>query len=264
MFPILFSLGPIEIRSMTVMVALALFFGLFAFWRKTKEEHYDEFMVFDGMLLSLIAGFVLARIVFIFLFFDRFGWNFVSWIDIFSNPGFNVFALFVGSGLFLFRYSKKKKWDAYEMLDFWSVGMSIALACIWIGFWLAGTGFGTATQLPWGMVFPGLVEPHHPVQLYYTMFFAVLAYYLSWVEYRYRTFSWYRAHKNAAQTGFLIGVMMLASGVWTAFLLLFTFPSATLVGVRIDLLAALFLIASGAWVLYQRSGQEFLKFLDKK
>ena len=259
MFPILISFGPIVVYSLHVLLLLAIFFGLFAFWRKTKEEHYDEMTVFDGVLLSMVAGFVLARAVFVVTFFERFGWNMIAWLDIFTHPGFNVTALFVGSGLYLFQYARRKKWDAYEILDFWSVGMSIALAFIWFGYWLAGFGFGTATRLPWGMVFPGLIEPHHPVQLYYVIFFVVLAWYLSWVEYRYRTFQWYRGHKNTAQTGFLISIMMFSCGLLATVLLFVTIPPADFWGIRLDAPVALALLVAGGWNLYARSGQEFFK-----
>lgn len=264
MFPTLISFGPVIIKSLHIMLVIALFFGLFAFWRKTKEEHYDEMMVFDGILLSLVAGFILARAVFILTFFERFGWNIVAWFDIVTQPGFNVTALFVGSALYLFRYSIRKKWDAYEMLDFWSVGMSIALAFIWFGYWLAGIGFGIATQMPWGMVFPGLLEPHHPVQLYYVGFFIVLSWYLSWVEYRYRTFKWYRAQKNTAQTGFLISIMLLGSGLWGTLLLPITIAPADFLGVRLDAVASISLFFGGSWLLYKRSGHEFFKRKAKK
>lgn len=264
MFPTIIAFGPIVIQSLQVLVAIALFFGLFAFWRKTKEEHYDEMTVFDGVLLSLLAGLVLARVVFVITFFERFGWNPLTWIDIFSNPGFNLTALFVGSAVYLFRYAKEKKWDAYEILDFWSVGMSIALAFIWFGYWLAGIGFGTATRLPWGMVFDGLLEPHHPVQLYYVAFFIGLAWYLSWVEYRYRTYKWYRAHKNTAQTGFLISVMLLASGLWALLLLPITIAPSHVFGIRLDALMALAMFLGGAYTLYKRSGQDIFKGRAKK
>lgn len=264
MFPVLVSFGPIMIYSLQVFLVIAVFFGLFAFWRKTREEHYDEMVVFDGVLLSLFFGFIAARAVFIATYFDQFGWNVFSWIDLYSKQGFNLIALFVGSGVYLYYYAKKKKWDAYEMLDFWSVGISIALAIIWFGYWLSGVGFGTATRLPWGMVFPGLQEPHHPVQLYYVVFFALLAFYLSWVEYRYRTFMWYRGNKNTAQTGFLIGVLLLASGVFGLVMLLITIAPAYVIGIRLDAIAAVLLVLSGAWTIYDRSDQDFFKSKHKK
>jgi prolipoprotein diacylglyceryltransferase len=264
MFPVILSFGPITIYSLQVMIVVAVFFGLFAFWRKTKEEHYDEMMVFDGVLMSLLVGFLLARAVFIVTFFSRFGFNVLSWIDIFSHPGFNLSALFAGSALYLYHYSQEKKWDAYEILDFWSVGMSISLAIIWFGYWLSGIGFGTATNLPVGMVFTGLLETHHPIQLYYVVFFVVLAWFLSWVEYRYRTFRWYRGHKNTAQTGFLISVMALASGWWALLLLPITIAPSYFFGIRLDALLAVAMLLGGAYLLHKRSGQNMFKNIFKK
>jgi len=264
MWPVLFTVGPVSVGSLQVVLLIALLFGLFAFWRKTREEHYDEMMVFDGVLLSLLIGFIFARLVFILTYFSQFQGNLLSWIDVFSKPGFNLTALFIGSGLYMFQYAKRKKWDSFEMLDFWSVGMSISMAFIWFGYWLAGISVGRPTNLPWGMVFQGLIEPHHPVQLYYVAFFAALAWYLSWVEYRYRTFQWYRANKNTAETGFLISMLLLSTGVFSTLMVALTIAPAHVLGIRVDLLGSLSMVAGGAWLLYSRSGQDFAKARQKR
>lgn len=82
MWPNLISLGPIVISSLNVMVVVALLAGLFAFWRKGKEEHYDEMMLFDALLLSFVFGAIAARLVFIGLNFTQFGFNVLSWFDL--------------------------------------------------------------------------------------------------------------------------------------------------------------------------------------
>lgn len=263
MWPNLISLGPIVISSLNVMVVVALLAGLFAFWRKGKEEHYDEMMLFDALLLSFVFGAIAARLVFIGLNFTQFGFNVLSWFDLISLPGFNLMALYLGSAAYIFRYARLKKWDAYEILDFWSLGAGVSLVFLWLGYWLAGINFGTATSLPWGMIFEGLFEPHHPVQLYYALFFVFISWYLAWAEFKYRTFRWYRGHKNTAQSGFLISMLMIGTGIFSLAMVFITI-SPTTFGVRLDALASLLLLIGGLVLLYQRSGHEWFSRKNRR
>ena len=75
MFPVLLAIGPVVIKTVNLAFVLALLAGLFVFWRKGREEHYEEAMLFDGLLLSLLFGLVLARAAFIAMRFGEFGLN---------------------------------------------------------------------------------------------------------------------------------------------------------------------------------------------
>lgn len=260
MFPTLFALGPVVIKSLNVMLAIALIVGMFVFWRKGKEEHYDEMELFDGLFLGQLLGIVAARIVFILLNFNRFGLDIIAWVDVFSNPGFTLMVFFVVSGFYLYRFAVKKKWDAFEILDFWVLSVAVSQIFVWIGYFLEGIFFGTPTQLPWGVVFPGVFEKHHPIQIYQLIFYLVLAWYLSWVEYRYRTFEWYRRGKNTAQTGFLLSVFMITNGFMYLVYSFITVPSMILYGVPVDSVLAALLLVVGLITLFLRSGRQLFSF----
>ena len=104
-------------------------------------------------------------------------------------------------------------------------------------------------------MFPQLIEPHHPIQIYFTIFYVSLYFYLSRVEYSYRTFTWYRYGKKTAQTGFLTSVFLIFVSVFT-FLLAFLKP-ATLefMGINFDMVLSLVLALTGVLLLYARSGR---------
>ena len=257
MFPVLLAIGPVVIKTVNLAFVLALLAGLFVFWRKGREEHYEEAMLFDGLLLSLLFGLVLARAAFIAMRFGEFGLNVMNWLDLVNKPGFSISALFIGSAFFLYRYAKKKKWDEFEILDFWVMGVTLAQVFIWFGYFLAGTALGTETNLPWGMVFPSVFTKHHPTQLYYALFFSALFWYLSWAEVRYRTFVWYRFGKNTAQTGYLLSVCMLLTGLFSLVMGLVTVPEVVVAGVRADSIFSLVLTVFGLSMLYSRSGRSF-------
>jgi prolipoprotein diacylglyceryltransferase len=260
MFPTLLTLGPIVIRSLNVLLAIALVVGMFTFWRKGKEEHYDEMDLFDGLFLGQLLGIVCARITFIILHFDRFGLDPIAWVDIFSNPGFTLVAFFIVSGFYLYRFALKKKWDAFEILDFWVLAVAVSQVFVWLGYFLEGIFFGTPTQLPWGMIFPGVFEKHHPIQVYQLLFYLLLAWYLGWVEYRYRTFEWYRKGKNTAQTGFLLSIFLITNGLVHLLFSFITVPSLVVYGVPVDVVLAGLIFVGVLAMLYIRSGRQFFSF----
>lgn len=260
MFPILFQLGPVMIRTLNVIMVIAFIATAFIFWRKTREEHYEEAMVFDGYLLSILFGLILSRIIFIILRFEHFGENALHWFDIFGHPGFSVYALAIGATYYLYRYAVKKKWDAFEILDFWSMALSLGLSLMWLGFFFEGTAFGKPTALPWGITFPGVFEKHHPAQLYLAFFYFCLYLYLAWVEYRYRTFNWYRQGKNTAHTGFLISVFLLVTGVFSFGLSWLMLPSFSLMGINGETIVSALAGVSGGFLLYSRSQGGWLPF----
>ena len=78
MFPILFSIGKFDIKTITLFVLLSFFFSSFIFWRKGREEHYSEADIFDGFVLAAIIGSIFARGVFILFNISNIGFNIVK------------------------------------------------------------------------------------------------------------------------------------------------------------------------------------------
>ena len=109
--------------------------------------------------------------------------------------------------------------------------------------------------MPWGVVFPQLIDPHHPVQLYMAIFYLVLYFYLSKVEYSYRTFSWYRYGKKTAQTGFLASMFLILIAVFNFVISFFRPVSFELYGFNFDLIISSALFIAGLFLLYSRSGR---------
>lgn len=255
MLPTLLAIGPVTLRTLNVFLVLAFLSMAFFFWRKGKEEHYDEAVLFDGFLLSMLVGAIGARIGFVVFQFSQFGFQPWSWFNIGTYPGLNLITGIVAAGLYMYYYARKHKWDVFEIVDFWVIGLSFALAMVWIGLFLDGTSFGIPTELPIGVVFPGVFQPHHPIQLYFAAAYFMLFWYLSWADYHYRTFSWYRAGKNTAQTGYLTSVFIIFTGVFSL-VMSFLRPSQFVVGgFGIDIPIYLLTAVVGVLLLWNRSGR---------
>jgi prolipoprotein diacylglyceryltransferase len=235
----------------------------FAFWRKAKEEHYHEEQVFDAFLLSSLVGLIAGRLGFVILHAAEFAAQPWRVFDMINSSGGNLVCGLIGASLYLNYYAKRKKWDAFEVLDFWFMALALGMVFVQLGNFLAGVGFGNETVLPWGMVFPGVFTKHHPAQLYALIFFVILYVYLQKVEYHYRTFMWYRAGKKTAQTGFLASVFLLATGIFMSLLQLIM-PSQFMVnGISADLAFSVLMAVYGALLLYTRSGRS-LAFWRRK
>lgn len=264
MFPELFSIGSFSLRTLSIVLFVAFFLGAFVLWRKAREEHYPEDQVFDMFLVSSLLGAIGARVGYILFNFGQFGFSPLKWFDMISNAGFNgIIGIFV-AGVYIYKYAQRKKWDSFEILDFWMISISLMLALVYFGQFLDGSGAGYPTSLPIGVVFPGLFEPVHPVQLYHSAFFLVLFFYLSKVELEYRNFQWYRSGKKSAQTGFLLSMSLLGGGLFFFILSFFKPAIIEIWGTNIDQMIALLIFISGGLLLYHRSGRPLPFTREKK
>ena len=242
MWPIIVNLGTIKLKSLTVMAVLALLASSFTFWRKGREEHYDLSSLFDAFIGSGLLGVLLGRLAFVLFNFNQLPGN---------QPLLALFA----SAWFLSRTAKKHKWDPFEILDFWVTAVSVGMVFIYLGFFLDGSYIGQLTNLPWGIVMPGTFEKSHPVQLYFAVFFLALFSYLSRVEYRYRTFEWYRQGKKTAQSGFLLSMFLILASAFYLLMTTVSLPSMLLAGRAVDAVVYTLTLVLGIILLLKRSGR---------
>lgn len=256
MLPILLAVGPVVIKTFNVVMLIGLLVATFVFWRKGKEEHYEDDQLLDVFLVALAVGVLAARIGFIVTHWS--GINPWSWFNLIGHPGWSTTWGGVAAGWLVYNRARKNKWDAFEILDFWVLAATLLAAFFWLGSFFNGTGFGSPTTLPWGVVFPGVFVKHHPIQIYAAIGYLSLFVFLSRLELRYRTFDWYKAKRKSAQTGFLVSVFLLAHGLLTFALLLVSPAQWVLSGVRLDLVAAGGWIVAGSLLLYIRSGRQLL------
>lgn len=257
MWPNLIEFGPLVISADGFFSTLAFLTTAFVFWKKTREEHYSSEQTFDVFLLATLVGLMTGRIGLIMLNWAEWSGDFWQWFNILGRPGSWLGLGILGATLFLYRQAKQHKWDIFEILDFWFLALTAGLVLESIGNFFAGTGFGFETNLPWGMVFPDVFARHHPVQLYLAIFHLALYIYLSWADYHYRTFSWYRAGKKTAEAGFLTSVFLVSTGLMNLLLQLIRPAQVIFYGLDLDLWLNLALVMTGLILFYQRSGHEF-------
>jgi phosphatidylglycerol:prolipoprotein diacylglycerol transferase len=255
MLPILFELPFFKLKSLTLLAFLAVFFSAFAFWRKGREEHYNTFDIFDAFILSGLFGFLVGRLIFVVFHWSLFSSNFFGVINIIDKPGNEPLIALAVAMLFLYRHAVKAKWDAFEILDFYVTAISLGMIFVYAGFFLDGSYGGTFTKLPWGIIVPGTFEKTHPAQLYSLLFYTGIYYYLSRVEYVYRTLEWYRSGKKTAQSGFLFSTFLIFTALFHLLTSPARLPSIFVSGVALDNFIYVAILIFALLILYKRSGR---------
>jgi len=259
MFPILINLPFFQLKSLTVLSLLALFFAAFIFWRKGREEYYSTFEIFDVFLLSGLFGFIFGRLAFVLFHLPQFSSNIWSVFNIVERSGNEPLLALAAAAWYLHRHAVRNKWDAFEILDFYVTSLSLGMVFVYLGFFLDGSYSGVFTSLPWGVVLNNTFEKVHPVQIYFAIFYLALFVYLNRMEYVYRTLQWYRKGKKTAQSGFLFSNFLIFTGLFYVLTGPFRLPSMMVGSFNVDYLAYLLIAVLGGVILFVRSGRGFRK-----
>lgn len=259
MFKTLSILHTVNLPVITIFLFLAVFFGAFVFWRKLRNEgEYTEVEIFDDFLIALLLGWSAGRLVFVLLNLGNFGLQILQWLNFIVYPGINLLVAIMVTGGFLYWRVKKRKLDALEILDFWAIATSLGMFFYDVGQFFDGSGVGEPTKLPWGVVFPGMILPTHPAMLYTALFFLVMFLYLSWAEFHYRTFDWYRHGRNNAQAGFCAGFFIMMTGIYLLISLLWRSANFLVAGISLDIPFYLLVAIFGGGMIWICSGRSLI------
>jgi phosphatidylglycerol:prolipoprotein diacylglycerol transferase len=173
MFPEVFHLGPLHLRSFGVMLALAFLVGSWIALGEARWRGLDESKLLNLVLVILVSSIVGAR-----------GMYVLTHLSEFSGRGLNAIALWEG-GLTLyggfalgtiagFAYMKKAGLPLGVTADVLTPSVALGVGIARIGCFLNGCCFGVPGHSPWcvtfpagsppSAVFPGV--PLEPSQLY--------------------------------------------------------------------------------------------------
>ncbi|MFQ5454345.1 MAG: prolipoprotein diacylglyceryl transferase [Candidatus Zixiibacteriota bacterium] len=189
MFPELFHISSLPIRSYGLMLAISFFLGVL--YIRYQAEKYNK--PFEQLLtiayIMIFGGVIGARLFYILFHIDEFSGNWLNSFNPFAGgefgiAGLNLYGGFVIAIIGTFIYCRIKDISILEIFDFFSPTIGIGLAFTRIGCFLNGCCFGTPTDLPWGVTFPvgsipyysyGGTFPHlHPAQIYSSLYGVLL------------------------------------------------------------------------------------------
>ncbi len=172
MFPILVKLGPFELRSYSLMVAIAFLAGAYLAGREAKRRGINPELVNQFIFYVLLAGLIGARLYYV-AFYDLGG---------FLRRPFEVLAIWKG-GLALHGgliaglltgvwFCRKNRIPFWQFADTLAPAIILGQAIGRLACFLNGDAYGRPTNLPWGVTFTDpnsmapLGVPLHPTQLY--------------------------------------------------------------------------------------------------
>jgi len=141
-YPILLRIGSVTIYSYGLLLTLAILGGVFLFWRRARQEGFDEEPILDLALVTLISGVVGARFLFVLVNFPVFR---SDPLDIFRsfNTGLSFLGGLVFGALGFFLFARKHAWSFSKLTDLAVPGLAFAQALGTLG--LLFSGFSRAT-----------------------------------------------------------------------------------------------------------------------
>jgi phosphatidylglycerol:prolipoprotein diacylglycerol transferase len=172
MFPILFFIGPVGIRSSAVVVIAALLIGAWFAARALRRDGLPPALAHDFMTPALLAGLAGARLSYA-LTFDPM-WYLSRPIELlaFWKGGFAEEGGFLGALAATVWWCRRRRVGFSVFGDALAPGVALGVTIARAGALLGGAGYGTPTTLPWAITFSDpnatapLGVPLHPTQAY--------------------------------------------------------------------------------------------------
>lgn len=157
------SLGPLVIPSNGLVFIVGVWIVLTVVERSARKLGLEPETTYTLAAISLAAGFVGARLVFVLFHWTAFREN-LSGIIWPLTSGYDLWGglvIAVGAGFF---YGRAKQLPAAATLDALAPGLVAALLAVSLSDLLAGPGYGIETAMPWAIDVYGI--DRHPVQIY--------------------------------------------------------------------------------------------------
>lgn len=219
--PVIFSLGPLQVRWYGAMYVMGFLIGGFLlkyladkkFWPLPKEE-------IDKYITLLIVGMFLgARIFYVFVY----NWESYSvspWWEVFAvwKGGLSFHGAVVGMCVSTWYFARKHKLHFFQIADCMAVAGSPGLFCGRMGNFINGELYGRVTDSWAGVVFPGAGPfPRHPSQLYEGILEGIVLFLIL-----------FAVHKRERFYGVCSAVFLLGYGVFRFIVEFFREPDAQL------------------------------------
>ncbi len=173
--PIAFSLGSLDIRWYSLAYIIGSLLGLFylkflnsKFFMisKDKEKNFFDDLFFYSLLGILIGG----RLGYVLFYGYEYYLHNIIKIFYLWEGGMSYHGGLLGVIFTSYLISKKYKKHLFAITDILALAMPIGLFLGRIANFINAELYGKITNVPWGVVFPNMIEARHPSQLYEAFF----------------------------------------------------------------------------------------------
>jgi len=166
MNPVLFNIGPLEIRYYGILFALAILVSYFIIIKIAKEKNIPRSIIEELIIYITISIVIGARLFEVLFYSPSYYFNnpikiFHIWEGGLASHGAILLAIIT-----LYIYTKKKKLNFYEIADILIIPAALGAAFIRIGNFINSELVGKITSVPWAVKFDNYEGLRHPVQIY--------------------------------------------------------------------------------------------------
>jgi phosphatidylglycerol:prolipoprotein diacylglycerol transferase len=180
MKPVIFSFGSIDIYAYGLMLALAFLVGTLVARTEALRRGLKVDLVYDVALGAAVGGIVGARFFYVAYYWELYAANPLRALAVWEG-GLVFYGGLFGGATVVLAISYLKNYPLEDLADLVGLVLPLGIAITRIGCFLNGCCYGKPTQLPWGVVFPGLGEvARHPTQIYELLYTLIIFIFL-WV-----------------------------------------------------------------------------------
>ncbi len=218
--PVIFELGPLQIRWYGLMYVLAFVatyvlvrYQIKKFGLKKLESHFENLNFI--LIICLVVG---ARLGYVL--FYNFGYYLKHPLEILATwqGGMSFHGGLLGVVIGGIWFCRKRGLDFLETADIYCVTFPIGLGLGRLGNFINGELFGRVSDVPWAMVFPdGGPAARHPSQLYEFLLEGVLLFVILWT-----------VKSRRPPAGTMLGYCLVFYGLFRCFVEFFRQPDANL------------------------------------
>jgi len=172
--PILFNLGPLNVRWYGLIMALAFFFGAIMAVKLGKHRNLKKSDILEFLIYLIPLSIIFARLVHVLI--PNFTYYMNNPILIFAiwKGGVSIHGGLLGGIIAAFIFCKRRKIHFYDLADVFIIPLSFGIIFGRIGNLINQELYGKLTNLPWGMYFKGVEGKRHPAQIYESIMHAVI------------------------------------------------------------------------------------------
>ena len=176
MFPTLFKIGPLEVHTYGLMLALSFVLGAQFALREGARRGLSEAKLSELCLWILGLAVIGARAVFVFTHADSYAGRWLDALKLWEG-GLTMYGGFIAALIGALVFVRRNAMPVGPVFDTFSPAIALGSGLTRIGCFLNGCCYGEPCNLPWGVTFgpdttPGRIYPGmpvHPTQLYMSL-----------------------------------------------------------------------------------------------
>jgi phosphatidylglycerol---prolipoprotein diacylglyceryl transferase len=204
--PVLFQVGPLEVRWYGFMYLLGFAFAYLIIRSELRRKQGPiPAESADDLLFYLILGLLIGGRIGYVLFYNLGEYVWAPWeVLALWHGGMSFHGGLIGMILSGYIFALRWKVSFLELADIGALSATPGLLLGRIGNFINGELYGRVTTLPWGVVFPmGGELPRHPSQLYEALLEGALLFCILWL-----------LRKRLKRPGELLAIFLVCYGVF--------------------------------------------------